>query len=148
MDAMDRKLLNILQTEFPLDEKPFEIIAGRCGISEEEALSRIQRMKDEGIIRRISAVFDGVKLGRASTLCAARVPEDKIDIFVRTVNAYKGVTHNYRRDHEYNIWFTASAPGAKELDSFIREVKEKTGVTDLLDMRAVKVFKINASFDV
>jgi len=148
MDEIDKKLLNILQKEFPLEEQPFLIVARRCGISEEEALVRIQKMKDDGIIRRIGAVFDGGKLGRVSTLCAARVPEEKIDIFVQTVNANKGVTHNYRRDHEYNIWFTVSAATAKELEEFLAQVKEKTGVEDILDMRAVRTFKINASFEV
>ncbi len=147
MDAIDKKLLNILQKEFPLEERPFEEIARRCGIDEDEALSRIRRLKDEGIIRRIGAVFDGVKLGRVSTLCAARVPEDKIDGFVQIVNAGKGVTHNYRRDHDYNIWFTVSAATAEDLAAFLQDVKDKTGVTDILDMRAVRVFKINASFD-
>jgi DNA-binding Lrp family transcriptional regulator len=147
MDAIDKKLLNVLQKDFPLEERPFEIIARRCGIGEEEALARIQRMKDEGVIRRIGAVFDGVKLGRVSTLCAARVPEGKIDDFVAVVNANKGVTHNYGRDHDYNIWFTVSAAGADDLEAFLQDVKRKTGVTDILDMRAVRVFKINASFD-
>ena len=147
MDAIDKKILNILQKEFPLEERPFLIVAKRCGINEDEALARIQKMKDEGIIRRIGAVFDGIKLGRVSTLCAARVPEDKIDIFVQIVNANKGVTHNYRRNHEYNIWFTASAETAEALAAFLKDVKEKTGVTDILDMRAVRTFKIDASFD-
>lgn len=147
MDAIDKKLLNILQKEFPIEERPYEIVAGRCGISEDEALARIQKLKDEGMIRRIGAVFDGAKLGRTSTLCAARVPEDKIDGFVRIINANKGVTHNYRRNHEYNVWFTVSAATAGELTAFLTELKEKTGVTDILDMRAVKTFKINASFD-
>jgi len=148
MDTVDKKILNILQKEFPLVEQPFLLIAERCGISEEETIARIQKMKDKGIIRRIGAVFDGTKLGRASTLCAARVPEDKMDLFVRTVNANKGVTHNYRRDHEYNIWFTATAASAEELKAFLDDLKKKTGVTDILDMRAVRTFKINASFDV
>jgi len=147
MDDIDKKLLNILQKEFPLEECPFQIVAEKCGITEEEALDRIQKMKDEGIIRRIGAVFDGTKLGRVSTLCAARVPEDKIYIFVQTVNTNKGVTHNYRRNHEYNIWFTLSAATAKELEEFLAQIKEKTGVTDILDMRAVRTFKINASFE-
>jgi siroheme decarboxylase len=145
MDEIDKKLL---QKEFPLEERPFLIIAQRCGISEEEALSRIQKMKDEGIIRRIGAVFDGTKLGRVSTLCAARVPEDKLENFINIVNANKGVTHNYQRDHEYNIWFTVSATTAEELEAFLADVKENTGVTDIQDMRAVRTFKINASFDV
>ncbi|MEN6507616.1 MAG: Lrp/AsnC family transcriptional regulator, partial [Smithella sp.] len=128
--------------------RPFLIVAGQCGISEDEAITRIRKMKEKGIIRRVGAVFDGVKLGRVSTLCAARVPEEKIDLFVQTVNANKGVTHNYRRDHEYNIWFTVSAPTDLELESFLKDVKEKSGVPDILDMRAVRTFKINASFEV
>lgn len=148
MDEIDKKILNILQKEFPLEERPFLVVAERCGISEDDVLARVQKMKDDGIIRRIGAVFDGTKLGRASALCAARVPEDRIDDFVRIVNANKGVTHNYRRKHEYNIWFTVNAATAEELAAFLKDVKEKTGVTDILDMRAARVFKINASFDV
>ena len=147
MDEVDKKILNILQKEFPLEEQPFFIVGQRCGISEDETISRILKMKEEGIIRRIGAVFDGAKLGRVSTLCAARVPEDKIDIFVQIVNANKGVTHNYRRGNEYNIWFTVSAATVKELEAFLADVKEKTDVTDILDMRAVRTFKINATFD-
>ena len=148
MDEIDKKILNILQKEFPLVEQPYRIVAEKCGISEDETISRVQRMKDEGIIRRIGAVFDGSKLGRVSTLCAARVPEEKIENFVQIVNANKSVTHNYRRNNEYNIWFTVSAATASELEAFLENVKEKTGVTDILDMRAVRTFKINASFDV
>jgi DNA-binding Lrp family transcriptional regulator len=147
MDEIDKKILNILQKEFPLEEQPFLTVGKRCGISEDEAISRIRKMKDDGIIRRIGAVFDGAKLGRVSTLCAARVPKGKINNFVKIVNANKNVTHNYRRENEYNIWFTVSAATAKELKAFLKDVKEKTGVTDILDMRAVRTFKINASFD-
>jgi len=148
MDEIDKKILNILQKEFPLKERPFQIVAERCGLTEEEALGRIQKMKDEGIIRRIGAVFDGAKLGRASTLCAARVPEEKIENFVDVVNAYKGVTHNYLRDNEYNVWFTVNAASLKDIELFLVALKEKTGVTDILDMRAVRTFKIDASFEV
>lgn len=147
MDETDKKILNILQKEFPLTEQPFLIVGERCGISEEETIRRVQKMKDEGIIRRIGAVFDGAKLGRVSTLCAARMPEEKIKSFVTVVNAHKNVTHNYRRNHEYNIWFTVSAADAKELEDFLADLKKKTGVTDILDMRAVRTFKINASFE-
>ena len=147
MDEIDKKILNILQKEFPLEDEPFLIVGKHCGISEDETIRRIRKMKDKGIIRRIGAVFDGAKLGRVSTLCAARVSEGKIDNFVAVVNANKNVTHNYRRDNEYNIWFTVSAANAKELEKFLKDVKEKTGVTDILDMRTLRTFKINASFD-
>lgn len=148
MDEIDKKILNILQKEFPLEERPYFVVGKRCGISEDETIRRVQKMKEEGIIRRIGAVFDGARLGRVSTLCAARVPEDKIQTFVQMVNAYHNVTHNYRRNHEYNIWFTLSAQSAEELENIIEEIKTKTGVTDILDMRAVRTFKINATFDV
>jgi DNA-binding Lrp family transcriptional regulator len=147
MDDIDKKILNILQKEFPLEERPFQIVAERCGITEEEALGRIQKMKDDGVIRRIGTVFEGAKLGRVSTLCAARVPEEKIENFVDTVNAYKGVTHNYLRNNEYNVWFTVNAASPQEIELFLAGLKEKTGITDILDMRAVRTFKINASFE-
>jgi DNA-binding Lrp family transcriptional regulator len=148
MDEIDKKILNILQKEFPLEERPFYAIAEKCGISEEEALSRIQKMKDDGIIRRIGAVFDGAKLGRVSTLCAARVPQDKLEKFVNAVNVSKGVTHNYLRDNEYNVWFTLNVSTAQEMESFLVDLKKKTGITDILDMRAVRTFKIDATFEV
>lgn len=148
MDKIDKKILNILQKEFPLAQRPYQIVADSCKITEDEALNRIRKMKNSGVIRRIGAVFDGKKLGRASTLCAARVPEEKMDAFVRIVNAQKGVTHNYRRDHDYNIWFTATAADARKLQELLDDIKEKTGVEDILDMQAVRTFKINATFDV
>ncbi len=148
MDSIDKKILNILQKEFPLAQRPFQIVAEKCGVAEEEALIRIQKMKDDGIIRRIGAVFDGAKLGRVSTLCAARVPQEKLDKFVKDVNLSKGVTHNYLRDNEYNVWFTINASTAQELESFLVDLKSKTGITDILDMRAVRTFKIDATFEV
>lgn len=148
MDSIDKKILNILQKEFPLEERPFQIVAEKFDISEDEALSRIQKLKDDGIIRRIGAVFDGTKLGRVSTLCAARVPQDNLDIFVDAVNVSKGVTHNYLRDNEYNVWFTVNAANAHDLGSFLIDLKKQTGITDILDMRAVRTFKIDATFEV
>jgi siroheme decarboxylase len=147
MDEIDKKILNILQKEFPLTERPFAAVAEKCDLSEEEVISHVRQLKEEGIIRRIGAVFDGKRLGRTSTLCAARVPEGKIELFVQTVNANKGVTHNYRRDYEYNIWFTVSAATGEELAAFLADVQEKTGVIDILNMQAVRTFKIDASFE-
>jgi len=148
IDAIDRKILNIIQEDFPVEEEPFRRIGELVGIGEDEALDRVVRLKESGIIRRMGAVFDPKKLGYVSTLCAARVPDEKVPDFVEVVNACKGVTHNYRRAHEYNIWFTVIASSREEIDSFLREVGEKTGVTDILNMPATRVFKINAAFKV
>ncbi len=148
MDNVDKKILNLLQTDFPVTEEPYKEIGEKIGLDEDEVLRRVKALKDEKIIRRIGAIFDLRKLGYASTLCAARVPEDRIDKFVQIVNGYAGVTHNYRRNHEYNFWFTFIAPSEDDLQASIEEIKEKTGVHDILSMRAVRTFKIDATFDV
>jgi len=147
MDEIDKKILNIIQTDFPVEAEPFEVLGEKIGISEDEALKRVRKLKDDGIIRRIGAVFDTGKLGFASTLCAARVPEERIKKFVETVNSYPGVTHNYRRNHEYNIWFTFMAPTEDEIKRSLTEIGEKTGITDILNMPAKRKFKIDVSFD-
>jgi DNA-binding Lrp family transcriptional regulator len=147
MDEIDKKILNILQRDFPLVAEPFKAVAEKAGVSEDDVLSRIERMKQEGIIRRIGAVFDSRKLGFVSTLCAARVPEGKLKAFVEVVNAYPGVTHNYRRHHEYNVWFTFIAPSEEELKNNLTEIRNRTGMPDILDMRASRTFKIDASFE-
>jgi DNA-binding Lrp family transcriptional regulator len=146
MDAVDRKILNILQRNFPLVAEPFKAVAEKVGISEDDVLLRIRRMKQDGIIRRIGAVFDSRKLGFVSTLCAATVPDDKLKAFVEVVNTYPGVTHNYRRHHEYNVWFTFIAPSEDDLKKNLAEITNRTGIVNILDMRASRTFKIDASF--
>lgn len=147
MDAIDHKILNLIQAAFPLNAEPYRWIGEQAGISQEEAFQRVRKLRESGIIRRIGAVFDPKKLGFVSTLCAARVPEAQLKAFVDHVNAYPGVTHNYRRNHAYNVWFTYIAAGEDELSLFLNAVREKTGVKDILDLRAVRTFKINARFD-
>jgi len=147
MDDIDRKILNLIQREFPICAEPFRAIGGKLGLGEEEVLERIRRLKADGVIRRIGAVFDPKKLGFVSTLCAARVPEERIRDFVDVVNNYTGVTHNYRRNHDYNIWFTFIADGPEALERALEEIKAKTGVSDIISMPAKRTFKINATFE-
>jgi len=147
MDKTDRKILNIIQTEFPVEKEPFKFLGEAIGIIEDEALDRGKKLKERGIIRRIGAVFDTGKMGFASTLCAARVSEEKVEEFVDIVNSCSGVTHNYRRSHEYNIWFTFIAPSEEEIERSLDEIREKTGVDDILNMPVRRKFKIDASFD-
>jgi siroheme decarboxylase len=147
MDDIDKKLLNILQKEFPLTERPFSAVGKKCGLGEEEVINRVQKLKEKGIVRRIGAIFNGANLGRVSTLCAARVPQEKLDKFVAAVNAYSGVTHNYLRSNDYNVWFTVNAASLNEIVRFLAQLKENTGVKDILEMQAVRTFKIDASFE-
>ncbi len=147
MDQTDKYILNIIQTDFPIDAKPFTVLATKVGISENEVIKRVKKFKEKGFIRRMGAVFDTRKLGFASTLCAARVSSEKLRRFVEIVNSYPGVTHNYRRNHEYNVWFTFMASTEDDIKKALVEISEKTGIPDILNMPAKRNFKIDVSFD-
>ena len=147
MDDVDRELLNEIQTGFPITGRPFQDLGVRLNCSEEEILTRVRRLKREGIIRRIGGNFDSKGLGFATTLCAARVPEDKIQGFVEVVNRYPEVTHNYLRDNPYNIWFTLVARSSELACRYMEEIKEQTGVRDILNLPSVRIFKILVDFD-
>ncbi|MFP4533466.1 MAG: AsnC family transcriptional regulator [Desulfobacterales bacterium] len=147
IDETDKRILNLIQSDFPTTAQPYEAIGRELGLSEAEVIERIRRLKDSGIIRRIGGNFVPGKLGFVSTLCAGRVPEEKIDEFAGIVNEYRGVTHNYVRDNTYNIWFTMIAPSMDEIDQSLAEIAKKTGVTSLISLPATKVFKIKAQFN-
>jgi DNA-binding Lrp family transcriptional regulator len=152
MDDIDRAILNRLQSNFPITACPFAAIANdpelrSLHLTESDVVARINRLKKNGIIRRIGGNFVPEKLGFTSTLCAANVPEDKIDSFSKTVNRYRGVTHNYQRNNTYNIWFTFIARSSKEIKKKLEEISEKTGVRDIINLPATNVFKVKAHFD-
>lgn len=148
LDNTDRSILNRIQSNFPLTERPFRSIAEELGLEENEVIERIRNLKDNDIIRRIGGNFVPEKLGFVSTLCAARVPEDKIEQFAQTVNRYTGVTHNYQRDNDFNIWFTFIAPSMQEIEANLSEISKETGINEILNLPATKVFKIKAEFNV
>lgn len=147
LDDTDKIILNHIQSEFPIAERPYLVIAQRLQLDEEDVINRIRRLKALGIIRRIGGNFVPGKLGFVSTLCAGRVPEEKIDAFAAIVNEYRGVTHNYVRDNTYNVWFTMIAPSMEEINQSLAAIAEQTGVTDIINLPATKVFKIKAQFN-
>ncbi|NWF55355.1 MAG: Lrp/AsnC family transcriptional regulator [Syntrophaceae bacterium] len=147
MDRQDRAILNLIQRNFPLTHRPFLALARKTGMKEKEVLSRVQRLKDLGIIRRIGASFSAGAVGFSSTLCAARVPAEKIEEFVAVVNSYPGVTHNYEREGEYNIWFTLIAPSPEKIGEILKEISRKTGIRKVLNLPATKTFKIAVDFN-
>ncbi|MCG2829668.1 MAG: AsnC family transcriptional regulator [Desulfobacteraceae bacterium] len=147
MDDTDRAILNRIQSNFPIASRPYLVIADDLGLSENDVLKRLVRLKENNIIRRIGGNFVPEKLGFVSTLCAAKVEEDKIDQFASIVNRYHGVTHNYQRDSKFNIWFTFIAPSMEEIEKNIEKISQETGIKDILNLPATKVYKIKAHFD-
>jgi DNA-binding Lrp family transcriptional regulator len=147
IDDINRSILNRIQSDFPLTQRPYLTIAEDLGLSEDDVLNRLKRLKKEGFIRRIGGNFVPEKLGFISTLCAARVPEDKINSFAAIVNRYSGVTHNYQRNNEFNIWFTFIAPSMDEIHENLDRIRLETGINDIINLPATKVFKIKAQFD-
>jgi DNA-binding Lrp family transcriptional regulator len=146
MDRIDREILTLISESFPLEARPFRSIAEKTGITEDEAVQRVRRLKETGMIRRIGAVISPRSLGWYSTLCAAEVPPERIDEFASLVNAYEPVTHNYVRSGHPNCWFTLITPDKAKADGIIREIGQRLGI-DILDLPARRVFKINVSFD-
>ncbi|WP_321492863.1 Lrp/AsnC family transcriptional regulator [uncultured Desulfobacter sp.] len=147
-DQTSKDILNRIQADFPIHPRPYKILAQELGLSEDQLIDRIGQMKQEMIIRRIGGNFSPDRLGFYSTLCAARVAPDKIELFTSTVNEFRGVTHNYQRDHQYNIWFTFIAPSTQEINENLETISQKTGVTEILNLPATHVFKIAANFKV
>jgi len=146
---VQNELLFQMQNAFPLTQKPFETIAKELNTTEEEILSMVQKLKDEKIIRQTSAIFDTKRLGYKSSLVAFKVSEDKIDAAAEIINAHPGVSHNYLRNHEYNIWFTMAVAPYSELglEKTIEVLKERTGAEDAIILPTLKMFKISVKMD-
>jgi DNA-binding Lrp family transcriptional regulator len=146
---MQDELLYEMQNAFPLSKRPFREMAEKIGSTEEEVLETVRRLKEEKIIRQTSAIFDTKRLGYRSSLVAFKVPEAKIDDAARIINAHPGVSHNYLRNHDYNIWFTmAVEPDSRfGLEKTIEILKEQSGAEDAIILPTLKMFKISVKMD-
>jgi DNA-binding Lrp family transcriptional regulator len=148
ISSIDKLILNRIQSDFPITNRPYQALAKELGIDETTIIESVKKLKKAGIIRRIGGNFSPEKLGFQSTLCAANVPDNMIDYFCEVVNTYDGVTHNYQRNHYYNVWFTFIAPTMDDIKSHLEQIKKKTGLQRILNLPATQVFKIKAQFSV
>lgn len=145
MDRLDKQILDIIQSDYPLAHRPYAAIGARVGLTEAETLARVRAMHGRGIIRRIGANFQSRKLGWKSTLCAASVPKGRLEGFVAVVNSYPGVTHNYLRNHRYNVWFTYIGPTWERIEQDIEAISRETGIK-ILNLPAERMYKIKVDF--
>lgn len=145
LDVLEKRILDIIQADFPLESRPYAVIGERLGITEAEALAKVRALRQRGIIRRLGANFQSAKLGFRSTLCAAKVPPEKMDVFIAEVNRHVGVTHNYIRKHVYNVWFSAIGPSWDAVCAMLDDITARTGVP-ILNLPASRVYKIRVDF--
>ncbi|UCF14714.1 MAG: AsnC family transcriptional regulator [Phycisphaerales bacterium] len=150
MDELDRRILRELQHDFPLIEKPYEVIADRLKISGQELWSRVQRMLDAGMIRRMGASFDSKRLGFYSTLAAVSVEPALVERAAEVIGAFPEVTHNYLRNDTFNIWFTMIAVDQARIEHVLEEIRESLSLerSAVLNLPVQRLFKLDARFGV
>lgn len=143
MEALDQKILEIVQDGFPLEEHPYAALGRLLGVSEEEAFDSVERLRKSGVIRRLGGVYDSHRLGYISRLCAGVVGANELESFAAAVDKIPAITHNYVRSHAYNVWFTVIARSESEIQETVRGLEAETVLHDAHVLSASKMFKIN-----
>lgn len=147
MNELQKNILNIMQADFPIVQRPFAEMATVVACDEQDVLEQVAELKQRAIIRRIGAIFDAAHMGYSSTLVAAKVPEEKVLLFVEAVNKLPGVSHNYGRAHRFNVWFTLTVPDTKCIEPILGQLSREFGLTDIYSLPAERLFKIYVNFD-
>ena len=142
----DGILLDALQTDFPICERPYAALGERLGLSEDECYRRVCALRERGVIRRIGAAFNSRALGYVSTLVAFAVAEEAVDDAAAVVSASPFVTHNYRREGEFNLWFTLVAPSREKIDEIVEELRAGTAAKKAMELSSRRAYKLRAVF--
>jgi len=149
LDDLDKRLLNLMQGSFPIAPRPYEHVASQAGITEQEAIDRVNRLLEERIIRQVTPIFDTRALGYSSMLVAAKVDPKNPWRAANIINAHPGVSHNYLRNHEFNIWFTiATEPGSPlGLDGTLEVLASEAGAESVRQLPTLQLFKIRMDLE-
>lgn len=146
MDAVDRAIVNALQGDFPICERPYAEAAARLGLSEDELLARLARLLERGVLTRFGPLYHAERLGGAVTLAALRVPGEDFERVAEIVNAFPEVAHNYARAHEFNMWFVVATETPERLAAVLREIERATGL-EVYDFPKLEEFYIGLRFE-
>lgn len=146
LSNFDKSILNLLQENLPICNRPFAAIAKKLDSDEKTILKKICELKAAGYLRRIGTFFDSNKLGYGGTLIALKVEPSEIKTVAEVVNKYPGATHNYEREGKYNLWFTLLTPNSESETKILSEIKSLHGVEEMLKLKANKKYKINVQF--
>lgn len=145
MDALDRNIINTLQHDFPVCDRPFAQLATTLNSTEDELIHRVQSMLDDGLLTRFGPMYNAVHMGGALSLCAMKVPEDRFDEVTEQVNAFEEVAHNYQREHEMNMWFVLATETQQDLNNTIKNIEKVTGIK-VYNMPKEKEFFVGLHF--
>ena len=149
LDDLDKRLMNLLQSSFPLVAEPYAALAGEHELDLDDLMERTQRLLDERIIREITPIFDTRALGYESMLVAAKVDSEHPHRAAKIINSHPGVSHNYLRTHEFNLWFTIATPPDSELglQGSLDVLQALTGAESIRQLPTLKLFKINMNLE-
>jgi DNA-binding Lrp family transcriptional regulator len=147
LEELDRELLNAVQWDFPLVSRPYAELGERLGISEADVRARVEQVKRAGVLRQLSAIFDTRALGYSSSLVAAKVDPDRIDDAAAVISGHPGVSHNYKRNHAYNLWYTIAVPPGEDLAAHVDVLHEKAGCAVTRLLPTLKLYKIGVKLD-
>lgn len=148
LDNTDKKLLNIVQAKFPLNGEPFSALGRRLGVSSDEVIRRIERLKAEGIVRLIGPVFNAGRLGYQTTLAGMKAAAERLDEAAQIISAHPRVSHCYERNHDFNFWFTLAMRTEEDIETELHKLGDRIKANATLNLPAVKVFKIGAYFNI
>jgi DNA-binding Lrp family transcriptional regulator len=143
-DAVDRRLLDEFQRDFPLCPRPFAEVARRLGASEDEVIARLRRLRDAGVVSRVGATVAPHRAGW-STLAAIAVPDDRIEAVAALVSAYREVNHAYEREHPVNLWFVVTAPDRERVAAVLGQIEARTGLA-VLDLPLAEAYRLDLGF--
>ncbi len=143
----DRELLNAVQWDFPLEPRPYAALGDRLGLSEPEVRERVGAVKASGVLRQLSAIFDTRALGYNSSLVAARIDADRVDDAAATISAHPGVSHNYKRNHAFNLWYTIAVPPGESLDEHLEVLHDQSGAIVTRKLPTLQLYKIGVKLD-
>ena len=143
----DKELLNEIQWTFPLVTRPFDAIAKKFDTTPEIIKEKLNNLKEIGVLRQLSAIFDTRKLGYTSSLVAMEIEHDKLDYVASQINRHPGVSHNYERDHQFNLWFTLAVPPGVDLNSELEKFNVLKGIKKVRMLPTLQLFKIGVKLD-
>ena len=147
MDELDKEILNEIQWSFPLVTRPFDAIAKKFNTTPEIVKERLNSLKESGVLRQLSAIFDTRKLGYTSSLVAMEIESDKLEHVANQINRHPGVSHNYERDHQFNLWFTLAVPPGTDLKTELEKFNVLSGIKKVRMLPTLQLFKIGVKLD-